>query len=291
MSIPAVEVTASPAPVATFAHHDAGPDVSVVVVAFGTGPILLRTLASVADAAAETPSPTVEVVVVSNPHPVRGQRSLVDLRLATAGVRVVVPSTNVGFGGGCELGALVARGDVLVFLNPDVTVPTGWLDPLVEVVRADGPRPVIAAPVLLDPDGTVQEAGQRLHRSGATSPVGQRPSEPADVDYASAACWVMTRDDHELVGGFDPRYHPAYFEDVDLAIRARALGGRCVVVPAVEVVHDRGRGTPDVAGPASEQRDLLLDRHPWIRWQQPAQPEPARTASRPPNTASTIRRA
>jgi GT2 family glycosyltransferase len=82
----------------------------------------------------------------------------------------------------------------------------------------------------------------------------------------------MTREVHERLGGFDPAYHPAYFEDVDLALRARAHGWRVVVHPGVTVVHHRGTGTPGRAAPASAQREILLRRWPEIRWLQPDDP-------------------
>ena len=294
MMPPAVrlETTASPAPRARFDAAEPAPDVSIVVVAYGTGPVVLDTLASIAAAARVDPDPSVEVIVVSNPHPVHGQRTLVDLRLSTRGVCVVIPPDNLGFGGGCELGALAARGELLAFVNPDVEVPTGWLGPLVAAIRSKPVAPHIAAPVLVEADGSVQEIGQRLYRTGATAPILERGPDdgPVAVDYASAACWVMTRDAHERLGGFDAAYHPAYFEDVDLALRVHRAGGRCLVVPTVRVVHHRGVGTPDDAAPASAQRDRLLERWPAVRWERPAEPG-ARGVQLAPNTASTIRRA
>lgn len=249
---------------------------SIVVVAYGTGRLLIDSLASVA---ATTDGVDVEVVVVSNPHPRLGQRSGTELRLFTAGVRLIEPDRNLGFGGGCEYGALVARGEVLAFVNPDVIAQPRWLEPLVGVVR-DEDGPVIAAPVMLEADGRVQEAGQSIAADGTTRAITGRPAPGSvvEVDYASAACWVMRRDEHEALGGFDPAYHPAYFEDVDLAWRCRERGGRCVVVGSSTVVHDRGRGTPDRAAPADAQLAVFRRRWPEVAWR-----------TRQPNSASTSR--
>ncbi|MEJ7800570.1 MAG: glycosyltransferase family 2 protein [Ilumatobacter sp.] len=256
-------VTASPAPLARLEPADS-PDVSVVIVTYGTGGVIIDTIASIS---AATTDLTFEVIVVDNPHPAVPGRSAMELSLSTAGVRVVAPSHNLGFGGGCEVGALAARADVVAFVNPDVVVPRGWLEPLVAALAI--PDVAIAVPVLVDPDGAVQEAGQRLLADGATAPILDVPDRLTTVDYASGACWVMTARMHERLGGFDPLYHPAYFEDVDLALRARSMGLRCVVEPAVRVVHLGGQGTPDEIRPASTQRDILLDRWPDLRWRQP----------------------
>lgn len=257
-------LTASPVPLARIAPADS-PDVSVVIVAYGTGSIIVDTIASISVATAEL---TCEVIVVDNPHPAVPDRSAMELSLSTAGVRIVSPGRNLGFGGGCEAGALAARADVLAFVNPDVLVPRGWLEPLVAALAI--PDVAIAVPVLVDPDGAVQEAGQRLLADGATVPILEVPERVTIVDYASGACWVMTARMHERLGGFDPLYHPAYFEDVDLALRARSMGLRCVVEPSVRVVHLGGQGTPDAIRPASTQRDILLDQWPDLPWRQPA---------------------
>ncbi len=261
--------TASPAAVATIpACHE--PDVSFVIVAYGTGPILIDTVKSLADSLGHVDA---EVIVVDNPHARHPDRSSTELQLFTAGVHVIRPDRNLGFGGGCELGALHARGTMLAFVNPDITFSSDWLTPLLATLDAD--RSVsIVAPILLNPDGTVQEAGQWLYSNGQTAPRTNPIDrhDPVVIDYSSAACWIMRRDEHERIGGFDPAFHPAYFEDVDLALRARSLGGSCVVHGGASLIHHQGSGTPDVAEPATAQRDILLATWPSIRWQQPADP-------------------
>jgi GT2 family glycosyltransferase len=102
----------------------------------------------------------------------------------------------------------------------------------------------IAAPVLLDPDGTLQEAGQTVDARAFTHPAEGDPGDATiDIDYSSAACWLMRTEVFEAVGGFDPAYHPAYFEDVDLVWRVRRAGLRTVLVGASRVVHARGTST------------------------------------------------
>ena len=75
----------------------------------------------------------------------------------------------------------------------------------------------------------------------------------------------MRRDEHERLGGLDPAYHPAYFEDVDLAFRARRLGGRTVVHGGARLTHLSGGGTSEAANPGA-QHDEFARRHPDVRW-------------------------
>ena len=43
-----------------------------------------------------------------------------------------------------------------------------------------------------------------------------------------------------MIGGFDERYAPAYYEDTDLAFQARQLGYKVVYQPDSVVVHFEG---------------------------------------------------
>lgn len=253
--------TSSPAPLVRIDHVDV-PDVSFVVVAYGTGRVVVDAV-DCARRAAEDAGVTAEVIVVDNLHPTAAGVAKRFLRLDTNGVTVLEPSRNLGFGGGCELGVLHSRAPVICLLNPDVSGDGGWLHPLLAALLD---RTIsIAAPVLVDPDGGVQEAGQRVLANGWTRPQRHPPAGLADVDFASAACWVVRRDEHERLGGFDPAFHPAYFEDADLAFRARAMGGRIVVHGDARLTHLGGAGTPGSADP-TEQHRRFLERHPEVTW-------------------------
>lgn len=270
--------TRSAAPVARVPASDAPVDVSFVTVTYGTGPVVVDAVAALV-ASMTDGDLTYEIIVVDNEHPDAARRARNELALSTAGVELVFAGSNLGFAGGCELGALHASGRVLAFVNPDLVVGTGWLRPLL----AELDRGVsIVAPVFLEPDGRVQEAGHVLYADGSTSPItaptvlgGDDQRRP---DYASAACWLIERTEHERLGGFDAAFHPAFYEDVEFALRAGRLGHGLRVVSEVAVVHHRGMGTHGSSRTidTSAQRDELLERAPQIRWTQPRRPDALR---------------
>lgn len=247
---------------------DPSPEMSIVIVTYGTDEVVLRAIAAIA---AHT-TVAHEVIVVDNlpeaeptgcPGPEQQRPPTRELlRRLTSGVVLIELDGNLGFGPACDLGAEAAGAEHVCFLNPDVLVGPGWAEPLLHALV--DPVVAIAAPVLLDEDGTLQEAGQLLHDDGCTAAIGGPEIAPGDrsmlfardIDYASAACWVVRRDEHLARGGFDPRFVPAFFEDVDLALRAEAEGRRTRLVVDVPVVHLRGRGGAgrDLALPERSQR-------------------------------------
>jgi hypothetical protein len=192
------------------------------------------------------------------------------LRDEVQGIRVVANPRNVGFAAAADQGAALARGRVLVFLNPDAMVSGGWLPPLLDALEAD-PWVGAAVPRLLNPDGTVQEAGGLVFSDGTTMLYGF--GEPADhpryrfrryVDYGSAACLAIGRRTFLALGGFDPIYAPAYCEDVDLLLRLRSHGPRTVLEPRSEVVHVRfGSNASGEERMAMSERNTKTLRERW----------------------------
>ena len=90
------------------------------------------------------------------------------------------------------------------------------------------------------------------------------------VDYGSAACLIVRADLFAKVGGFDPAYTPAYYEDADLCFKLAERGFSTVFEPRARVVHLRG-GTSARANAlmrvnrhvfASRWRERLERRHP-----------------------------
>ena len=61
-----------------------------------------------------------------------------------------------------------------------------------------------------------------------------------EVDYCSGAALMVRRSVFADLGGFDPIYAPAYFEDTDLCFRLRRIGLKVLYQPASVVVHHEG---------------------------------------------------
>ncbi len=202
------------------------PRVSIIVLTRRDPAMLEACLASVARGIAPARVPY-EVVLVLN----GADADVVEFATRRLdGVRVIDSAINLGFGGGVNRAARHARGELLLLLNDDVEVEPGWLEPLVETLDANPGAAGVGSRILF-PDGRVQEAGSVLFADGSTAPVAR--GLPAGdnawsfvrrVDYCSANSLLLRRHAFEQVGGLDPRYYPAYYEDTDLALALRNAG-------------------------------------------------------------------
>ncbi len=188
-----------------------------------------------------------------------------------AGLTYLRAETNTGFIASCNRGASAARGKYLLFLNNDTTVTSGWLTALHETFTLE-PEAGLVGSKLVYPDGRLQEAGGIIWRDGSGWNRGkfQDPAKPEynylkEVDYCSAASVMIPKTLFEHLGGFDPKYAPAYYEDTDLAFKVRQSGRKVLYQPLSVVVHyegvtsgtDTSCGSEEISG---GQSDHLHDR-------------------------------
>jgi GT2 family glycosyltransferase len=205
--------------------------VSVVVVAYEAGPALLRCLESLQG------EDVAELIVVDNGS---GGPEIQSAR-GLDRVRVLSPGENLGFAGGCNLGAREATGETLVFLNPDTEVAPGAMRALAAALEL--PEVGIAMPRLrmLEQPALLNSGGNILHLTGLSWPgLCGRPAEEVDelhdVPLATGAAFAIPARTFWALGGFTEELF-LYHEDVDLSWRARMQGLRIVVTPDADVYH------------------------------------------------------
>jgi GT2 family glycosyltransferase len=207
--------------------------VSVVIVAYRAGPALLRCLESLSGQES-----LLETIVVDN----GGGGDEIEEARGIDGVRVVEPAENLGFAGGCNLGAREARGDVLVFLNPDTVVAGGAAAQLERAVADPSVGIAMARLLLLDEPDKLNSSGVEVHVTGIGWAGGFR--EPADaiserreVPAPSGTAMAVRTDTFNRLGGFADELF-MYLEDLELGWRARIAGYRVIVEPAADVLHE-----------------------------------------------------
>jgi GT2 family glycosyltransferase/glycosyltransferase involved in cell wall biosynthesis len=235
------------------------PLISVIVVAWREAPFLLPCLASVRETGQEAP---LEMILVLN-EPSPGLA--VNVAREIVGATVLKFQSNLGFGGGVNVAAESARGRFLLLLNDDSVVERGWLGQLVNTATRR-PRAGMVGSTYLHPDGSLQEAGSVLWADGTTSAFGEDGSGAnwdfeRQVDYCSGGSLLIRKELWDQLGGFDDRYYPAYFEDIDLALRAEDLGWEVWYQPLSVLRHVRSGSSGRLHGFLYQRsRSLFLDR-------------------------------
>jgi len=157
--------------------------------------------------------------------------------------RVIKSASNIGFAAANNRAVEEAKGDWLVFLNPDAYADEDWLERLVAAsaryadADAFGSTQLIAAnPHLLDGAGDVLHAFGIAYRGGFGAPVAELPAE-GECFSPCAAASMFRKSVFDELGGFDEHFF-CYGEDVDLGLRLRLNGGRAIQVAEARVLHE-----------------------------------------------------
>ncbi len=255
-----------PEPFAPFALATSeSPRASVVIPVYNQ---FAHTLGCLRALAAHPPHAALEIIVVDD-----GSSDLTAVALAqVTGLRYHRRENNGGFIAACNDGAMLARGEFVVFLNNDTLPQPGWLDALLATFRHH-PDTGLAGAQLLYPDGRLQEAGGVVFADGSgwnygrfESPEAPRHAFVRDADYCSGAAIAIPRALFLQMGGFDTRYSPAYYEDTDLAFAVRSAGLEVRYQPESRVVHLEGAtsGTDITQGPKAYQvRNQAIFANKW----------------------------
>ena len=231
-------------------------EVSFVIVSYNGRDFLRRCLASLYE---HTNGVEFEVVVIDNASQ-DGTPEMVVAEFPRA--TLVRRPDNAGFAYAVNEGLELSRGETFLILNPDTEFSDNILPPMLAYQRA-GPDVGILAPKLLNSDGSLQLSCRAFPGFGAalfnrysllTRVFGQNRyskrylmtdfdhTTTADVDWASAACWLLSRRAYEKVGPLDEGYFWS-IEDVDYCQRLHRADLRVVYFPEVSLAHHIGKSS------------------------------------------------
>jgi GT2 family glycosyltransferase len=214
--------------------------VDVVVVTFNSADYLSRLAESIRR------SPTVASVTVvdngsSDPSVALARRS--DWG---APARVIDHGRNIGFGRAMNIAASADGSDqpYILVINPDVLLPDGSLQNLVETLDADAQAAVVGAQLVT----SAGEAVSSARRFPSIRSIALRKYEDVahegrttDADWVCGALMLWRRSAFEEVGGFSDEFF-LYYEDVDICAKARQAGYGVKIVGSTTAIHDQGHG-------------------------------------------------
>jgi GT2 family glycosyltransferase len=228
-----------------------------VVIPFRDQPRFLRTC--VDSIRVTTRDDRVELVLIDNGSTDPETQTLVEMLEAAQDVQVLRDARPFNWAALNNAGALLARGNVLLFLNNDIEARrAGWLGAL----SAHAQRPDVGAvgARLLYPDGRVQHCGVVVGMGGAAGHplVGLPAEEPGYLGLATVtrecaavtgACLATRRAVFDELDGFDETLG-VDLNDIDFCLRAGTRGYRTVFEPAAELTHHESpsRGTAGGVG-------------------------------------------
>ena len=156
---------------------------------------------------------------------------------------VVRLDKNRGYGAGCNEGARVAKGEILLFMNQDVALSAGFLDGVVPMLINDLRIGVCGGTVLSWDGTTLVSMGQVFDRwtgYGLDIGFGSSQVDPkqdiGEVFSPNGSAFAVRRIVFQEIGGFNESFF-MYFDETDLSWRARIAGFRVACSRASVLRH------------------------------------------------------
>jgi len=236
--------------------QSAMPSLSVIIVNYNVRYFLEQCLHSVQKAMEGIPG---EIIVIDN-HSADG--SMDYLPPLFPGIRFIAQPENLGFSKANNLGWRMAKGDYVLFLNPDTILPEDSLRQSLSAMNADsrigalGIRMVDGSGQYLpeskrgfpNPKTSFFKLSGLIHLFPA-SPVFARyylghlsPLQSQEIEVLAGAYMMVQKKILEATGGFDERFF-MYGEDVDLSYRIRLQGYKNWYLADSTIIHFKGEST------------------------------------------------
>jgi GT2 family glycosyltransferase/glycosyltransferase involved in cell wall biosynthesis len=242
------------------------PTLSVIVVNYRGADDTITCLRALRDDL-DYPADRLQLVCVDNAS---GDGDARRIRAEVPGVTLVESDTNLGFAGGCNLGARHATGEVLALLNNDARPDQRWARAAVAVLRADPTVAAVASKVLDWTGERVDYVDAGLtwfgmgYKPDAGRPLAELPTDrhesPRDVLFATGSAMFVRADVFAELGGFDERFF-MFYEDVDLGWRLNLRGWRVRYEPSSLAYHRHHASMSTVDGEDSARELYLLERN------------------------------
>ncbi len=183
----------------------------------------------------------VQIIVVDNGSNEAEVMSLREIQ----GIILIENEKNLGFTGGNNVGIKYAYEegfDLIMLLNNDTTVDSGFVEPLIAGFGGSvgAVQPKISS--MADPN-QIWNAGGTMNRYiglPITIGAGEKDTgqfdEIREIDWITGCCLLFSREMVEKVGYLDNTYF-ILFEDADWSIRARKAGFKLLYLPQSRIYH------------------------------------------------------
>jgi GT2 family glycosyltransferase len=213
-----------------------------------------------------------EVIVVDNNF---GEETVFKTEDRFPKIRFVYNETNGGFANGCNLGAQIAEGAFLLFLNPDTVTAESAIEMLLNTAQQNPGFGIVSC-------RQVDEKGKESIAYGQFPSVlnltgfqralfGNRKPQTADCepdtcypDWVSGSVILIQRETFKNLHGFDEDFW-MYFEDVDLCRRVRNIDSEIAFCRNITIEHNHGGSSRiNLKTTTLTKTEVLISRHVYI---------------------------
>ena len=229
---------------------------SIIIVNYNVKLLLEACLNSVTEAIKNI---TAEVIIVDDAS---SDESIAYLKPVFPRFTFIGNKVNEGFARANNRALAIAKGEFILFLNPDTTVPENCFHNCISFMKAH-PHAGAVGVRMLNGNGDFLKESKRGFPSPMvsfwkmTGVTGMFPRSPVfskyylghlderqdhEVDILSGAFMMVKKEVLNKTGGFDERFF-MYAEDIDLSYRIKLAGYKNYYFAGTSIIHFKGSST------------------------------------------------
>jgi GT2 family glycosyltransferase len=234
-------------------------DLSIIIVTWNSEEEIAECLRAVSDRISKDGDLSFEIIIVDNNSSDNTYRVLEKYKsYFNENITLIRNSDNLGFTKACNQGIDLAKGQNVLFLNPDTEIIDDALSKLCYYLNSDEKIGAVA-PQLLNEDMTIQYSCRTLPKYrdmffelkllSALFPKSKffsrwkmryfSHNELSEVEQPMAAALMVKKNILVEIGNMDERF-VMFFNDVDLCKKILDNGYKIVYYPGAKVVHKKG---------------------------------------------------
>ncbi len=183
----------------------------------------------------------VEIIVV-NDNPQVSIDNIINKYLSDISIRLINVDKNGGHPKACNIGAAVANGEYLIFMDCDIFPTNGWLDEMKESFTHNENVGSVSATIVDMATNRITITGIELHGVDCLKPYREQFVDNLNIDgdmsytFTPSGCFMLKNETFKKINGFNPVYFNAY-GDMDLSGKILELGYNNYVCSKAIVYH------------------------------------------------------
>lgn len=170
---------------------------------------------------------------------------------------IISSSVTQGWGASCNIGAQFSKGEVLIFLNPELKLFPGWITSLIKYVH-NSDIGMVGSLHVKESDETIKNAGlEWIWSENEFLEIGSKSFEQKKINNAfpindcpkdifklstkeclDSSCIATVKSRFLDVGGFSPNLFSKKWADADLCMTFLEKGYRLIYQPTSTVYHN-----------------------------------------------------
>ena len=210
-------------------------DLSIIIVNWNTGNLLYNCVKSINENMSDN---NYEIIITDNDS---RDNSCNNIEAELDNVKIIYSKDNLGFSKGNNLAVKEAKGDYVLFLNPDTIILKDSINKALDYIKHKCTNKDLVGVRLLNGDKSLQLSSCKFPK--ATNVItssyvmsNELHYKNHNTDWVMGAFMLMRRDFFNDIGGFDESFF-MYSEDIELCFSVKKNGGEVRYLSNAEIVH------------------------------------------------------